>query len=257
MLRTMVERQVEGLILLPASETTFATLQDMSPSLNAVPVAMLGYVNAAHIPHGVRGIVYTDMEEGSRELGEFLLGMGHRHIALLSPNPPPSKSRARIAYRADRETGLRKAFRADPEARLEVLHAEETEIPTSRESAVDKSFDLARQVAERFLELSPRPTAAITTNEVGAYVLIERLHAAALRVPEDVSVACYDGTFLSEFGPVALTCVKQPLREFARNLAELATDAGEDHEARKPEVRILKPTLVPRRSVARITALER
>ncbi len=258
MLRTMVERQVEGLILLPASQTTFATLEEMAPSLRQVPISLLGYVPPEHIPSCVRGTVYTDIQEGSRELGEFLLEMGHRHIALLSPNLPPKTVATRVAYRADRELGLRDALRSCPEAKLEVLYAQESELPDERRdsgphsAAVDKSFELARQVADRFLKLSPRPTVAVTTNEVGAYVLIHCLQASGLRVPEDVSVACYDGTFLSEFGPVALTCVKQPLSEVAEALVDLVVSARGAAPPLKPHVQILKLTLVPRRSVARI-----
>ncbi|MBI4026688.1 MAG: LacI family DNA-binding transcriptional regulator [Verrucomicrobia bacterium] len=261
--RTLLGRQVEGLIVLPASRDSFRLLRECVPDADDLPVATLEPLDAHRFPSLVRGCVFTDMYAGSLELGRHLLEMGHRHIALLVPArrptgtlPAPGQAGANlVADRKDRVKGLQEALGLAPGARLEVIYLDDCngmDVAMANTFGIEGNFLLAQQLAERFLELAPRPTAAVASNEAVAHGLLASFYARGCRVPDEVSVACYDGTFLSEYGAVPLTCVKQPLQEMARNLVELAIDTRSQGGHRKPEIRILQPTLALRRSVVRV-----
>ena len=111
---------------------------------------------------------------------------------------------------------------------------------------------MAQRLSERFLELDPLPTAVITTDESTAHVLLAHFNVKHIRVPSDVSMACYGGTFLSEFGPVPLTCVAQPFEPMAHHLIDLVASAQTGKARNGYDVRLLPPKLLIRNSVARL-----
>src|ERR1041385_321924 len=83
-LQTMLERRVDGVVLMAAMGASMDTLEDLVPA-TGMPIVMVGLGLKNPLPRCVRGCVATDMEEGSKKLGEHLLDMGHRRIALLLP----------------------------------------------------------------------------------------------------------------------------------------------------------------------------
>ena len=92
-------------------------------------------------------------------------------------------------------------------------------------------------------------TAFAAANDVIAIELIDRLEAAGLRVPADVSVVGFDGTDLGAHPRIALTTVAQPRgRMIAEGVALLLERMGGDAGAAR-HVR-LEPELVVRSSTA-------
>lgn len=258
MVRKLLQRQVEGLILLPADETSFDLLAEHLPANSDFPVSSFGSFNPKLLPSCVRGCVATDLHAGSMELGEHLLEMGHRNVALLVPSLRPSQMNRLGTNLEARETGLRAVFGGRVDARLRVLYADDVTISPMdwRWGSVDTEFRITQLMTERLLSLSPRPTAIVTSNEPSAHALLNYLYTQGCRVPENISVACYDGTFLSEYGVVSLTCVKQPIPEMVRQLVDLVLSPPSNQRRRKPEMRLLPPVLVKRQSVARIETPE-
>jgi LacI family transcriptional regulator len=91
-------------------------------------------------------------------------------------------------------------------------------------------------------------TAFAAANDVIAIELIDRLEAAGLRVPADVSVVGFDGTDLGAHPRIALTTVAQPRgRLIAEGVALLLERMQSDGAAR--HIR-LEPELVVRASTA-------
>lgn len=244
--RSLLERQVDGLILLAAAIRSFKVLRDLLPAGGNLPVATMGTYSSRDLPPFVRGCVVTDMRQGSTELGEFLLKMDHHEIALLCPQlPPPSD----VPDITDRIHWLRVAIERQPEGRFHLVTLDD--VPDAFTGA-DWEFRCVHRMAEKFLQLDPRPTAVVTNNEPQAHVLLEILQARGCRVPEDVSVACYDGTFLSEYGTVPLTCVRHQFPELARHLVDLVVTKPANGQEPPPELRVVAPALARRRSVARL-----
>jgi LacI family transcriptional regulator len=154
---------------------------------------------------------------------------------------------------------LEDAVRQVAEARLQLVYLEEEELPVGGHAVVQMqgspaSNDLltAERLADRFLQLAPRPTAAVVSDESGAHVVMGILRKHGIRVPEDLSMACFGATFLSEYGAVPLTTVEQPLREMARNAVDLVIRQVDPASQPQPEARILPARLIQRNSVAHL-----
>jgi DNA-binding LacI/PurR family transcriptional regulator len=69
-----------------------------------------------------------------------------------------------------------------------------------------------------------RPTAVIAQSDVLAAGVLQAAAALGLRVPEDVSVAGFDGADLSWLGATRLTTVVQPSDEKGRAAAQAAME---------------------------------
>ncbi|MCX7799549.1 MAG: LacI family transcriptional regulator [Fimbriimonadales bacterium] len=86
-----------------------------------------------------------------------------------------------------------------------------------------------REMADWLLRLPAEelPTGWICSNDEIAYGVAERLAAAGVRVPEDVSLVGTDDTVIAQMARPPLTTLRQPLQEMgaeaARILAERAT----------------------------------
>lgn len=259
-IRTLVERRADGMILLPSTLTPGETLRACVRPTSDIPVSIIGGVTEPNLPSFVRGFVEVDLRAGSALLGEHLLQMGHRRIALLLPERASAIAPHTFApAMMQRIEGLRSAL--GKWRGSELLLVQPSLCASGVEGAQqvrmngigpDYNFALCRELAEEFGRLSPRPTAVVTTDEVTAQLLLAELTARGLRVPADVSVACYDGTFLSACGTVPLTCVAQPFDLLAQHLIDLVSSDRAKSVSGECEVRSLLPTLVPRASVARI-----
>lgn len=252
-MQTLFERRVDGLILMAAAKETARTLRDSLPPSANLPVAIIGDFPSGDLPSFVRGVVATDMVEGSRVLGQHLQDMGHRKLAILVG------ANASQARKLNKVQGLRAALDGRRTAELQIVSLPDD--PQIREIlskvsergfSAQNNFTINQCLAEKFLALSPRPTVAITTDESMAQVLMTTMSERGLRVPDDVSIACYDGTFLSAYGPVPLTCVAQPFEDIARRLIELVRLDHTGRTASSTAVQFLSPLLIQRASVARL-----
>jgi LacI family transcriptional regulator len=96
----------------------------------------------------------------------------------------------------------------------------------------------------------PGPTALVAATDHIAVRLIERLEAAGVSVPGDVSLVGFDGIAIGALARIALTTVAQPADELAREaVALLLNRIDRGHDA-APEQHRLPPTLVVRGSTA-------
>jgi LacI family transcriptional regulator len=81
-------------------------------------------------------------------------------------------------------------------------------------------------LAERVINMSPRPTAVICANDLMACILIDTLKKHGLEVPKDMSVIGYDGWSrlnpVSHSGFMAPSTMAVNWREMGREAAELA-----------------------------------
>jgi DNA-binding LacI/PurR family transcriptional regulator len=104
-------------------------------------------------------------------------------------------------------------------------------------------------IVER-LRGADRPTALVAATDHVAVRLIERLEAAGIAVPGDVSLVGFDGIAIGALSRIALTTIAQPGDELARQaVALLLNRIARGHDA-APEQRRLEPTLVARASTA-------
>ncbi|MBN8994055.1 MAG: LacI family DNA-binding transcriptional regulator [Rhizobiales bacterium] len=147
-------------------------------------------------------LIGIDNRAAAAEMTRYLIGRGHRRIAhLTGPHGHPEA--------AERIKGYRDAL-----AGAGIAHDEALIWPGG--------FDPAsgRRGAERFFALADRPTAVFAASDEGALGLIKALKDRGLSVPEDVSVAGFDGIEYSGIYDPALTTVLQPRSELGRLAGE-------------------------------------
>lgn len=251
-LRILVERRPRGLIVIPATLVSPENWRRNVGALAGIPVAIVGLLDKQQLAAPIRGCVATDIQEGGRLLGAHLRELGHRQIVLVTPEQS-GQTGSKVYVDGLRE-GLAPA-RGAAVTLLNLTDDEEKLRPYGNEQQgfnPSANFSMAQLLAEKLLALPRRPGAVVTSDEPTAHVLLSHLYAQGLRVPDDVSVACFNGTFLSAYGPVPLTCIAQPFERMARRLIEMAASGHASPGRGKPETVLLPPTLIQRASVARL-----
>jgi len=114
------------------------------------------------------------------------------------------------------------------------------------------SLESGYELAQTFCELEPRPTAVFCHSDVLAMGFIKGLQTFGLRVPEDVSVAGFDGIGFSKFFSPALTTIYQPAEDLGAKAMETLVDLIKNPEKRwSPAKSLLLPwELIVRESTA-------
>lgn len=158
--------------------------------------------------------VSIDNIKGAQTATEYLIHMGHEKIAFISGD---LMSQAAI----DRQEGYK-------------ISLKKSALPFREDYALkgDYSRKSARNAAERILELSERPSAVFVSSDDMAMEVINVLMENGVKVPEDISVIGFDDDPVCLYGPVALTTMRQPLKEMAqvavRELYLKMQDPGRD-----------------------------
>lgn len=220
--QALVARQVDGLILVPASES--------APTFDAIARARLPAVIVDRAVPDVRfDCVSLDDREATRAATAALLDAGHRRVMFLMRYPGLVTTR-------ERTRGFRDAVAAVPRASGETLVRD----PDDARFATALHARLARP---------DRPTALIASNSDIALAILRVLRAAALRCPQDVSLVAFDAPAWADVLTPPLAVVRPPTAELARR----AWDVLQARIARRngPRQRIvLGATLVLAGSVA-------
>lgn len=136
--------------------------------------------------------------DAARMMVEHLIGVGHRRIAHISG--PATNIEAR-----ERTSGYTDALTA-------------AGIPVDESLIWPGNFNFVAgaKAAARFLALADRPTAIFATSDDIAIGCMKALKDSGLRIPEDVSIAGFDGIDYSAMYDPALTTVIQPRAELGR-----------------------------------------
>lgn len=181
--RELIEHRVEGLILTVGDPDDSATLRELDAG--GVPY-LLVYNESDHHP-----FISVDNAAAAGDMIEHLAEQGHRRIAFIS-GPLDASDRART-----RLDGLRqRARRLGLPAPEHVTMAGHTAIESDR---------LKRLMSER-----QRPTALFCSNDLLATAVISALAALDCRVPQEMSVAGFDGTDFAALMVPSLATVHQP-----------------------------------------------
>ena len=142
--------------------------------------------------------VSIDNLKGAQTATEYLIHLGHQRIAFVTGDLMSQAARDRLeGYKCSmQKTGL--ALQDDF-----ILKG-------------DYSRKSARSAAERILQLSKRPTAVFVSSDDMAMEVVTVFMENNLNVPDDISVIGFDDDPVCLYGPVALTTMRQPLREMAQ-----------------------------------------
>ncbi|MEU4216158.1 LacI family DNA-binding transcriptional regulator [Actinoplanes sp. NPDC026623] len=162
--------------------------------------------------------VDVDDHGGAREVTRYLLELGHRRLAVVSPGPNlPDRGPGGPLGR--RMAGIAEAL---AEVGLTMDDVRLTEVPVSRTEGY-------RATRALMAEGQP-PTAILALSDVLAYGVVDALQELGLDVPTGVSVTGFDDLAESAWFRPRLTTVRQPIVTKGRTAADFLISAirGED-----------------------------
>ena len=173
--------------------------------------------------------VVTDGRRGARLAVEHLIELGHSRIVHFDGGANVSAPERRSGYRATmRAAGLEHLIDVRP--------------------AGDDEADAIGAV-EALRSQAPQATAVFAFNDMLAAGVLDRLDAAGVDVPAEVSVAGFDNTFISGLGRFSLTTVNQPRAAMGRLAVKALLDRIGGSRS-DPVRHTLAPELVVRETTA-------
>lgn len=192
----LLQQRVDGLILTVANAAHSHLLDKLDRE--GMPYVLvynqLPPVKSAKAPRPPRPCVSVDNRKAAHDMVAHLIALGHQQIRMLTGQFGQS-DRARLRYK-----GYGDAMR-------------KTQLPVP--DAVEFAFMVqdTRSVLMDVMHVHPRPTALFCASDQLAMQVIRDLQAIGLRVPQDVSVAGFDGVQVGELMSPALTTLVQPSAE--------------------------------------------
>jgi LacI family transcriptional regulator len=223
-LQTLVDRQVDGLILIPTGHHS---------SADAVRRASVS-VPIVQIDRQVDGFpadyVGVDNRLGIQLALNHLAEQGCRTVGFASDDATSSTGRSRS----------------------EAMHSTIARMPDlflAQELLGSFSIDFGSKAARQLLDHPPLPDAVICGSDLIALGMVRELRTAGVSIPDEIKVTGFDGILFSEMSDPPLTTVRQPVQDIADEAVRLlqARMRGDRASAQRIEI---APTLVVRRSTS-------
>jgi LacI family transcriptional regulator len=230
-LHLLVERQVDGVLLVPAGSP--------NPSIrllraHKVPLVVLD----RRVPGRRVDNVRCDSEAGAYALARHLIGLGHRRIGVLT-------GRRAISTSLDRVAGVRRALE---EAGLGL---DDALVRWGGFNFGDLNLADGHQMTGEVLSATADPpTALFAANNFIAFGAIRALREMGIRVPDDISVVAFDDLPAEWVSDPFLTVAAQPAYDIGCRAAEMVIDSLTGDRARTGESLVLPFELIVRRSTA-------
>ena len=202
------EKRLRGIIFMGGNAREKA---DKLKQLN-VPVvfATIGSDIADDLNKNAYSTVSVDDAKESRRIVEYLIGLGHRKIAIMTEgSETPSVVQLRL------------------QGYLEALKMNGIKVNDKLIRYVDKQIYTMHngyETTKALLDSGEKFTALYCISDVLAIGALRALADAGIRVPEDVSVAGFDGQELAEYSIPRLTTIRQPLADISRETVRLLFD---------------------------------
>lgn len=188
--------RVDGLIMTINSErdpTCIQRLRDLK-----VPSVLLD----RELPLEIDSVL-TDHAGGMQRAVEYLIGLGHRRIALITGGTDilPGRERVRGFLEAFRRAGL--------------------EAPQDLVRSQSLSADFGLREASALLKGRERPTAIIAGGNQILVGVLTAIQQQGLVMPQDLSLVACDQTELAAIYPVPLTLIDRDVSAIGRTAAQL------------------------------------
>lgn len=174
--------------------------------------------------------VRQDSSAGVARIVEHLIALGHTRIGHVRGAPV-------YVHARERESAWRDALVAAGLAPGPVFPGHFT-------------FEAGVRAANRWLVLAERPTAVFCATDLCALGFMLRVQEVGIRVPEDVSVAGFDGITAGTFVRPALTSFSSSARGLGEAMARLLIDVITNPDQRLPDVMVPPGRLLQRASTA-------
>ncbi len=222
-IQKILERQVDGLILVPATSQSTPYLETFIQQ--GIPLVLLDRV----ITGLATDTVMVDNEHGAYQAVSHLIKMGHKRIGMVIDNLDISTNTERLA-------GYRKAFH---DANLPI----EDQLIQSCQFTEQSAFNLATEMFNH----PQRPTALFAANNFMTLGILHATRAANLKVPEDIALVGFDDIEWTAYSPLQITTVAQPVQELGSVAAKRLLMRLQGDQTSPMEMR-LKTNFIVRKS---------
>jgi LacI family transcriptional regulator len=232
----LTERQIDGLIVAPCAVDQFDHLAELQSY--GMPFTLLD----RRIDELEVDSVLIDGVRAAKEATDFLLGLGHRRIAIVTDVVDTTGSAAhRDAERRPPTLGARLT------GYLNAL--EEAGVPHEDRfiRKADPTVAGAREQTLALLDSGTAPSAIFTTDNTMTLGALEAFNARRVRIPDDVSLFGFDDLEWTKATNPPLSVVSQPISELGATAARaLLGRIGGDEGP--PQTYVLATELVHRAS---------
>ena len=169
----------------------------------------------------------------------YLLGLGHRKIGIISDSPRS------ISSGFQRIAGCRKAM-------------EDYGLPFRDECVFSQGSDYkcGYDGAKKLMARNPDITAIFAHSDASAVGAMSALIDLGLKIPQDVSLLGFDDTGLGEQIRPRLTCVHQPIEDIVSKTLELLFESMEHPDMQSPPSITLPHSITARESCWAIDSLK-
>lgn len=223
---TVLSARVDGVLYAPAGDESIIHLQKLQ--IHNLPFVLVD----REVPGVECDIVVGDSEKGARQLTEHLIKLGHRSIALINGTADVSTARHRKA-------GYIEALKLNGiEIREDIIF----EIGYTKFNAGD--------VIDKLMHLSDKPTALFAANNFLALEAMRSLRDRGYRVPQDISVVCFDDLEANFVVEPFMTVAAQPAYEFGAIGMQVLIDRIQDLSGNKWRNIVLPSHIHYRKSAA-------
>lgn len=146
--------------------------------------------------------IISDNVDGMKQLVTYIYQKGHRKIAYIhGADSSVTQNRLSSFYRTTKELGIE----------VPDEYVKEAEYRDTRQ---------AYKKTEELLDLPDPPTCILYPDDFASFGGINAIKARGLRIPEDISVAGYDGIRIARHIEPKLTTLKQDTEKIGREAAE-------------------------------------
>lgn len=186
-------RRFDGIII--------ACVDFYDPEVEELIRSEIPVITIDHLFHN-RCAVVSDNIKGIRDLVAYIYEMGHRKIAYIhGADSAVTQNRLSSFYASCEEFGM--------------------QVPAEyiREAPYRDTVETYKET-EKLLELADPPTCILYPDDFSCLGGIQAIHARGMKIPEDISVAGYDGARIARHLSPELTTLKQNTEEIGRRAAE-------------------------------------
>ena len=175
--------------------------------------------------------VIVDNEKGLREGLNYLISLGHRKIGFIS-DKVTTPLRFQVYCDILKENGIE-------------INEKFVNIKSGR------SEEVGYQSGLKVLHLKERPTAIFCANDLIAMGVMKAAFEFGLSIPSDLSLLGFDDLPLSNYLPVPLTTIKQPIAEIVQRSLHLLLQRIEEPDKEIENI-VLPSELIIRKSTGTV-----
>lgn len=188
-LQLLAGKMVDGIITMDA----FSKLPELAQLIGETPwVQCAEYADAGDV-----SCVGIDDVQASKHVVAYLADRGRQRIALINHD-------LSYKYAQLRQAGYQQQLIQQARSWQAITYATEL------------SFNAGKQAMEALLAAPERPDAVFAVSDTLAAGALSAIHAAGLRVPQDIAVSGFDGSDLAEMVTPPLSTLAQPSRDMGR-----------------------------------------